>query len=98
MKKQPVVIGRSMSADEANSTYGERFGVDWIYAAEPEVTVRVDDLRRALAAVDIAATLDGGLLSGPQERAVMSLRRAIRDGGHFCLYLPVRECPACMSA
>jgi hypothetical protein len=46
------------------------------------IDVPVDDLRRVLYAVDIAATWDPMMLSGSQERAVMSLRRIMREAGH----------------
>ena len=91
----PVVVSNAMSADDANALHGDRFGVDWVYPEPMTITVPVAELRRALAVIDIAATNDGGLLSGTQERAVMTLRRTIRDAGHFCLHLPMHECPVC---
>ena len=57
--------------------------------------VSVEDLRRVLFAVDTAATLDGELLTGPQEQSVLSLRRLMRGAGHLCLSRAVKDCPAC---
>ena len=30
-KPSPVIVSGAMDADEANDTYGDRYGVDWVY-------------------------------------------------------------------
>lgn len=54
----------------------------YLAAQVPRIEVDVLHLRRALAALDTAATLDGELLSGQQERSIVALRTAMRDAGH----------------
>lgn len=29
---EPVKVPPTMSADEANNTYGESYGIDWVYS------------------------------------------------------------------